>query len=196
MNGNTVSSFGPFLIYFSFLAANNLVGSIPREIGYYTNLIDLDLSDNMIGGSIASLVNLTHLVTLNCSLNSLTGTLPEFLFTHRSLTDIDLDQNRFFGSISDSLGNSDQLRIFWARNNSLTGTIPSAVGQSWVLASVDVEFKPAHWYHSRLCTKLKAHGTLPRKQYADWYDSDYHWQLILAESSRFIRKLVDRHCPH
>jgi Leucine-rich repeat (LRR) protein len=161
---NIVSSFGPLLISFSFLAANNLVGSIPREIGYYTNLIDLDLSDNLIGGSIASLVNLTHLGTLNCSLNSLTGTLPEFLFTHRSLTDIDFDQNHFFGSISDSLGNSDQLRVFWAQNNSLTGTIPSAVGQSWVLGSIDV--------NSNQLT-----GTIP-----DFTPSSRIWDLHLANN--------------
>jgi Leucine-rich repeat (LRR) protein len=146
------------------LPANNLVGSIPREIGYYTNLIDLDLSDNLIGGSIASLVNLTHLGTLNCSLNSLTGTLPEFLFTHRSLTDIDFDQNHFFGSISDSLGNSDQLRVFWAQNNSLTGTIPSAVGQSWVLGSIDV--------NSNQLT-----GTIP-----DFTPSSRIWDLHLANN--------------
>jgi Leucine-rich repeat (LRR) protein len=101
---------------FSVLAAFNLVGSIPREIGYYTNLNDLDLPDDMIGGSIASLVNLTQLRTLNCSLNAVTGTLPAFLFTHRSLTNIDLG-HRSFGSISDSLGKSSQLRVLWAQNN-------------------------------------------------------------------------------
>jgi hypothetical protein len=120
------------------MPANNLVGSIPREIGYYTNLNDLDLSDNMISGSIASLVNLAHLGTLNCSLNALTGTLPNFLFTHRSLKYIDLGHNRFFASISDSLGKSDQLLVFHAHNNSLTGTIPSAVGQSWVIGSLSL----------------------------------------------------------
>jgi Leucine-rich repeat (LRR) protein len=103
--------------FFSCVAANNLVGSIPSEIGYYGNLIDLDLSNNTIDGSIAALVNLTRLEKLNCSMNALTGTLPEFLFTHRSLTDIDLQDNRFFGLIGESLGKSDQLQVFWLRNN-------------------------------------------------------------------------------
>jgi Leucine-rich repeat (LRR) protein len=144
--------------------SNNLVGSIPREIGYYTNLINLTLSNNMIDGSIASLVNLTRLQLLNCSLNALTGTLPEFLFTHRSLTDIDLQDNHFSGSISYSLGTSDQLRVFWARNNSLTGTIPSAVGQSWVLGSL-------------ILSSNQLTGTIP-----DFVSSSRLWNLHLAQN--------------
>jgi Leucine-rich repeat (LRR) protein len=146
------------------LPANNLVGSFPREIGYFSNLIDLDLSDNMIDGSLESLVNLTHLATLNVSMNALMGTLPDFLFTHRSLTNIDLQDNRFSGSISYSLGKSDQLRVFWARNNSLTGTVPSAVGQSWVLGSL-------------ILSSNQLTGTIP-----DFVSSSRLWNLHLAQN--------------
>ena len=90
-------SFYPILLtmfcvcYLDTLAENNLVGSIPPEIGYFSNLIDLNMANNSIGGSLASVVDLTRLEELNFTLNALTGTLPEFLFTHRTLTDIDLE---------------------------------------------------------------------------------------------------------
>jgi Leucine-rich repeat (LRR) protein len=118
----------------------------------------------MIDGSLESLVNLTHLATLNVSMNALMGTLPDFLFTHRSLTDIDLEDNHFSGSISYSLGKSDQLRVFWARNNSLTGTIPSAVGQSWVLGSLSL-------------SSNELVGTIP-----DFVPSSRIWGLHLAQT--------------
>jgi Leucine-rich repeat (LRR) protein len=150
--------------FFPSLAANNLRGSIPREIGYYTNLINLTLSNNMVDGSLASLVNLTFLENVNVTLNAMTGTLPEFFFTHPSLTQIDLKHNRFFGSISNSLGKSSQLRVFWARNNSLTGTIPSAVGQSWVLGSLSL-------------TSNQLTGKIP-----DFTSSSGMWDLHLGQN--------------
>jgi Leucine-rich repeat (LRR) protein len=62
------------------LASNNLVGTIPSEIGNFTSITSLDLSSNTLTGSIPTeLANLTTLTALDLSTNSLTGPLPQWL---------------------------------------------------------------------------------------------------------------------
>ena len=52
------------------LASNNLVGTIPSEIGNFTTLTNLDLSSNTLTGSIPTeLGNLTTLTSLDLSAN-------------------------------------------------------------------------------------------------------------------------------
>ena len=59
---------------------NNMVGSLPSELGDLTAIIGLFLSDNEISGTIpASLSNLKEMWTLRLSHNNLTGTIPTSL---------------------------------------------------------------------------------------------------------------------
>ncbi len=68
------------------LAENNLVGSIPEEIGGLTALRSLDISGNHLKGSFPNSVSeLTQLENLNVFGNHLSGRLPDPLI-HRSLS--------------------------------------------------------------------------------------------------------------
>ena len=59
------------------LADNNLIGTLPAELGDLTGLTHLYLSHNSIGGSIPStLGNLTALREIHMSNNQLTGPIP------------------------------------------------------------------------------------------------------------------------
>ncbi len=96
------------------LSNNNLVGTLPPELGNLSNLYFLRLSHNQLNGNIPS--QLGDLAQLG------------FLF---------LDHNQFTGSIPAELGNLTNLRFFWFSHNQFTGNIPSQLGN---LAKVEFLF--------------------------------------------------------
>ena len=82
------------------LASNNLVGTIPSELGNFTTITSLDLSGNTLSGSIpAELDNLTALTTLNLSSNSLNGSIPTQLSNLTALTELRLNNNKLVGPL-------------------------------------------------------------------------------------------------
>ncbi len=111
------------------LQANNLVGSIPPEIGNLTELTILVLYTNQLTGVIPPEIgNLTKLVSLNLPSNQLTGFIPPELGNLTSLTDLTLDNNQLAGSIPPEIGNLTNLTSLRLGNNTLTGNIPSELG--------------------------------------------------------------------
>ncbi len=71
------------------LAANQLTGSIPPELGNLTGLTFLDLNSNQLTGSIPpELGNLTGLTQLFLTNNQLTGAIPPELGSLTNLTDL------------------------------------------------------------------------------------------------------------
>ena len=62
------------------LSENNLIGSIPSEIGNLNNLTKLELSNNQLTGAIPyEIGNLVNLTVLNLLNNNLTGEIPEII---------------------------------------------------------------------------------------------------------------------
>jgi hypothetical protein len=88
------------------LTNNNLVGTIPTELGNLTNLQQLSLSDNQLAGSIPpELGNLTNLQHLSLRSNELSGSIPT------------------------EIGNLTDLQWLHLSNNQLTGSIPNTMKQ-------------------------------------------------------------------
>ena len=88
------------------LDENNLTGSIPAEIGEFTNLVSLDLSDNALSGSIPSNIGqLTTLTGLMLTANQLTGNIPPEIGKLTELSSLWLNLNGLSGEIPSSLGN-------------------------------------------------------------------------------------------
>jgi hypothetical protein len=105
---------------------NGLSGSIPSEIGLFTNLNYLDLSNNNLNGSIPNeLGDLSNLEYLNFAFNQLSGSIPNSIGNLISLKELRLFQNELTGSIPNELGNLGELIHINLRNNNLTGSIPS-----------------------------------------------------------------------
>ena len=114
------------------LPDNNLVGTLPAELGSLTNLTTLDLSDNRLSGEIPDLRALVSLSTLDLRDNRLNEKIPD-LSLLTSLTALDLGGNSLSGPIPDSLGALTGLRSLSLRANDLTGTIPSELGDLYQL---------------------------------------------------------------
>lgn len=111
------------------LESNNLIGTIPLELGNLTSLTKLWLYSNTITGSIpAELGNITSLKRLNLRSNMLSGSIPSELGNLTNLTDLDLNRNDLTGSIPIELGNLANLAGLNLRSNSLTGSIPAELG--------------------------------------------------------------------
>ncbi|KAG2690917.1 hypothetical protein I3760_09G212400 [Carya illinoinensis] len=79
---------------------NNLVGTIPEEIGQINSLRVLNLSHNAFTGQIPpSLRKLSYLISLDLSSNKLTGKIPENLIELTLLSTLNLSFNHLVGHI-------------------------------------------------------------------------------------------------
>ncbi len=80
------------------LPLNNLVGTIPSEIGDLTGLLSLQLQGNSLTGSIpASLFGITGIQLIDLSANSLSGTVVTTFSTLDSLSQLLLNDNNLTG---------------------------------------------------------------------------------------------------
>ncbi len=108
---------------------NNLIGSIPTELGNLTNLENLSLNNNELSGSIPTeLGNLTNLERLFLYINALSGSIPTELGNLTNLENLSLNNNELSGSIPTELGNLTNLENLWLNNNELSGSIPIELG--------------------------------------------------------------------
>lgn len=143
---------------------NNLTGSLPPEIGNFTQLKSLYLDYNQLSGSLpstigklaelqvarlgsnqfssipAELADLEHLISLELWGNQLTGEIPHELANLSSLQDLRLDSNQFMGGIPIELGNLKFLHNLDLSHNQLSGAIPATLGDLRSLNSLDLSF--------------------------------------------------------
>ncbi|NOY36863.1 MAG: T9SS type A sorting domain-containing protein [Chlorobi bacterium] len=111
------------------LDSNNIVGTIPPEIGNLANLQILKLDHNQFSGTIPPEIgNLSNLTELTLWANKFTGIIPSEIGNLTSLTILDLDDNLLSGEIPSEIGNLINLEEFWSCKNQLTGSIPSSIG--------------------------------------------------------------------
>lgn len=132
---------------------NNLVGSLPPELGELKELVYLVLSNNHLNGAVPKqlqqlsklntlllnrntltsihLDSMSHLPNLNIislGYNSLQGTIPKELFNSNidcAISMLDLSYNMFSGTISSKLFSCPRLQKINLEGNKLAGTIPS-----------------------------------------------------------------------
>ena len=110
-----------------YLDNNELVGSIPPELGSLAKLDTLDLDGNELSGEIPTeLGSLSNLTVLSMDHNELSGPIPPELGLGKlaKLEGLHLDNNQFSGSIPPELGNLVKLEELHLDTNQLTGEIP------------------------------------------------------------------------
>ena len=109
------------------LLGNQLVGSIPTEIGNLASLTNLVLSVNKLDGQIPSEIgNIDGLTALSLFDNRLSGPIPATIGRLTSLQILLLCQNQLSGKIPSEIGTQlPHLRVIMLHKNLLEGQFPA-----------------------------------------------------------------------
>jgi len=148
------------------LTNNNLVGSIPTEIGNLTHLTGLALSHTQLSGSIpVEIGNLTNLTTLHLSDNQLSGNIPPEIGNLNNLNNLILDTNQLSGSLPWEMSQLTNLSFLTLSGNQLSGTLPA-----WIENLVSLE---SLWlYSNQLTGNLPPElGNIPNLEILKIYDN-------------------------
>mmetsp|Transcript_34542 Transcript_34542/g.79859 ORF Transcript_34542/g.79859 Transcript_34542/m.79859 type:complete len:408 (-) Transcript_34542:1142-2365(-) len=118
----------------------NATGNFVSEIAYLENLVELDLFDNYIAGTIPpSIADLRSLKKIDFDYNHLTGILPDRIYEMTSLERLDIDNNYFVGTVSDKIGQLSNLITLSIYNCSFVGTLPESIGNLKKLLSLSLD---------------------------------------------------------
>ncbi|KAI3836456.1 hypothetical protein MKW98_008217 [Papaver atlanticum] len=110
------------------MLANNIGGSIPKEIAEIVTLQHLVLTDNQLEGPLPpELGKLTSLTQLALSGNNFTGVLPATFANLKNMADFRIAGTSISGKIPDFIGNWTQLIELDIRGTSMEGPIPSTI---------------------------------------------------------------------
>ena len=116
-------------VAYLYLGENNLVGTIPPELGNLSELISLELGENQLTGGIpAELGSLSNLEVLVFWDNQLTGGIPVELGSLSNLNVLALSGNQLSGTIPAELGNLSSLQALFLDDNQLDGRDTRLVG--------------------------------------------------------------------
>ncbi|KAK1269840.1 putative LRR receptor-like serine/threonine-protein kinase [Acorus gramineus] len=111
------------------LGQNVLNGPLPPEIGTLSKMQYLSLGINNLSGPVPpNLGNLTRLISLSFSSNRFSGTLPRELGKLTSLEQLYIDSSGVSGEIPQELAGLKRLKILWASDNLFTGKLPDFIG--------------------------------------------------------------------
>jgi Leucine-rich repeat (LRR) protein len=144
------------LFVLALLAANNLKGTLPPELGLLDELVELDLHNNRLEGQLSSdLSRLQKLTHLDLSLNNFQGPMPE-LKRMTQLLYLSLAENKFDeGPVPEDWSNLVNLKELSLMDTSRTGPIPNFFGFSGrQLTQLDLSNNQLTGYIPRSLNKL------------------------------------------
>lgn len=142
---------------------NSFNGSLPSELGNLRRLEQIYMNSAGVGGEIPlSFANLQNLQTVWASDNNFTGRIPDFIGNWSQLQTLRFEGNSFQGSIPPSFSNLTLLQelrisglssgtldfirdlkslsVLLLRNNRISGSIPSDIGEYANLTQLDLSF--------------------------------------------------------
>ncbi|XP_042436705.1 probable LRR receptor-like serine/threonine-protein kinase At1g07650 [Zingiber officinale] len=111
------------------LKAQNLSGAIPKEFGSLRYLQQLDLSRNVLNGTVPDEWKNMRLQGLSLMGNRLSGPFPLVLTKITSLTNVSIEGNLFHGPLPPDLGNLVHMEKFVISSNNFTGEIPRELAE-------------------------------------------------------------------
>lgn len=104
--------------------------TLPSEIRYLTNLLELNLSSSNLSGKIdTSIFELTSLKVLRLNNNHLIGSIPKEIFKLVNLFYLDLSHNSLSGVLPSELWNLNNAHMIYLQSNNFQGLIPDVPPQ-------------------------------------------------------------------
>ncbi|KAL0367925.1 UNVERIFIED_CONTAM: Receptor like protein 27 [Sesamum calycinum] len=101
-------------------------------------IVILDISGNMISGSLNFLCDVKEWVLLDLSDNLFSGQIPDCFTNFQNLAFLSLANNHLYGKIPHSFGQLNALTLLHLRNNSLSGGIPTTMRNCRGLKMIDL----------------------------------------------------------
>lgn len=121
------------------LSYNNLVGTLPTEVGELTSLEFLDVWGNSLTGDFPSWIgNFPNLSTLALQSNQFTGEIPAEIWSMTTLTQLYLAENNLTGALPAEIGQLTELETLTLSNNSFSGAIPPEIGNLTNLSQLEL----------------------------------------------------------
>lgn len=169
------------------LNSNNLIGTLPTELGQLNNLVTIACSndDGLTGEIPVELFQIDSLKQIGIGNCSLTGTIPNNIGNCSCLTEIFLPQNNLSGPIPPEIGNLDSLIFLDLHSNQLTGPIPPELGNCTNL------------WELRL-NNNQLTGTIPEEVSLldDIYLIDLHGNLLSGRLPEYLSNLFYQNFPN
>ncbi|KAF5950211.1 hypothetical protein HYC85_012204 [Camellia sinensis] len=120
------------------VSSNMLSGSIPSVIFELKSIVQIELFNNSFSGELPlGWSNLTALRRFDASLNGLVGTIPDEL-CKLPLESLNLCDNQLVGLLPENITGSPNLYDLRVFNNRLYGSLPSELGKNSPLQTIDV----------------------------------------------------------
>ncbi len=126
---------------------NNLIGSLPVELGALSEIVSIEFYDNFLSGNVPTFLgDLTQLQYLDLDNNAFTGSIPPELGNAVALDYLNLGENQLIGLIPVELLKPTSLTFLALNNNSLTGSIPPQV--------LNLSGLMVFWIHKNLISSI------------------------------------------
>ncbi|XP_075497919.1 LOW QUALITY PROTEIN: protein STRUBBELIG-RECEPTOR FAMILY 3-like [Primulina tabacum] len=126
-----------FIISIKLIGAN-LGGELGDNLGAFSSIQDIELSNNLIGGSIPNSLPDT-LVTFFLSDNKLTGNIPSSVSSLSKLSAMSLNNNELTGEIPDAFEGLTLLVNLDFSSNNLSGELPPSMGNLSALTTLHLQ---------------------------------------------------------
>ncbi|KAE8680080.1 putative leucine-rich repeat receptor-like serine/threonine-protein kinase [Hibiscus syriacus] len=106
------------------LKAQNLQGSLPKDLVKFSFLQEIDLSRNFLNATIPPEWGSMQLVNISLLGNRLTGRIPKELGNISTLTSLTTEFNQLSGTLPPELGNLPAIERLLLSSNNFTGEVP------------------------------------------------------------------------
>ncbi|KAL8126729.1 hypothetical protein AgCh_013852 [Apium graveolens] len=106
----------------------NLSGALPVEFANLTDLLEIDLSRNLLYGSIPSAFGRLRVKFLSLLGNRIYGLIPPEIGNVITLEELDFEDNLLVGPLPENLGKLTGLRRLRIDGSELQGKIPDFIG--------------------------------------------------------------------